>query len=70
MEFDLEIKPTKLVKGQCLARLLVESNCKALGFNFMDTHSENQKTKIVDKDSHVNLNLAECTWYKDIIYFL
>jgi hypothetical protein len=36
----------------------------------MNTHSENQKTKIVDKDSHVDLNLAECTWYKDIIYFL
>jgi hypothetical protein len=26
LEFDLEIKPTKLVKGQGLARLLPESN--------------------------------------------
>jgi hypothetical protein len=31
LEFDLEIKPTKLVKGQGLAKLLVESNCKGLG---------------------------------------
>jgi hypothetical protein len=26
MEFDLEMKPIKLVKGKCLARLLAESN--------------------------------------------
>jgi hypothetical protein len=59
MEFDLEIKPTKLVKGQGVARLLAKSNCKALGVNFMKTHSENQRTEIVDKDSHVSLNLVE-----------
>jgi hypothetical protein len=33
LEFDLEIKPTKLVKGQGLAKLLAESNCKALGIS-------------------------------------
>ena len=26
LEYDLEIKPTKLIKGQGLARLMVESN--------------------------------------------
>jgi hypothetical protein len=36
----------------------------------MNINSENQQTEIVDKDSHANLNLTECTWYKDIIYFL
>jgi hypothetical protein len=36
MEFDLEINPTKLVKGQGLARFLAESNCKDLGVNFMN----------------------------------
>jgi hypothetical protein len=29
-EYDLEIKPTKLVKGQGLARMLIEGNEKAL----------------------------------------
>ena len=29
-EYDLEIKPTKLIKGQCLAQMLTESNEKAL----------------------------------------
>jgi hypothetical protein len=36
MEFYLDMKPNKLVKGQGLARLLVESNCKELGVNFMN----------------------------------
>lgn len=27
LEYDLEIKPTKLIKGQGLAKLMSESNC-------------------------------------------
>ena len=30
-EYDLEIKPTKLIKGQGLAQMLTEGNEKALG---------------------------------------
>jgi hypothetical protein len=59
-----------LVKGQGLAKLLVESNYKPLGVNFMNIHSKNQRTKFIDKDSHVILNLEKGIWYKDIIYFL
>jgi hypothetical protein len=51
LEFDLEIKPTKLVKGQGLARLLVESNCKYLGVNFINTYSENQQVELSDTRS-------------------
>jgi hypothetical protein len=40
LEFDLEIKPTKLFKGQGLAKLLVESNCKSLEINFINTYSK------------------------------
>jgi hypothetical protein len=40
LEFDLEIKPTKLIKGQGLAKLLAESNCKALGINFINEQAE------------------------------
>jgi hypothetical protein len=36
LEFDLEIRPTKLIKGQGLAKLLAEANCQALGVNFMN----------------------------------
>jgi hypothetical protein len=31
LEFDLEIRPTKLIKGQGLAKLLAEANGQALG---------------------------------------
>jgi hypothetical protein len=37
LEFDLEIKPTKLVKGKGLSKLLVESNCRTLGISFINT---------------------------------
>jgi hypothetical protein len=32
-EYDLEIKPTKLIKDQGLAKLMVESKFKTLGIN-------------------------------------
>jgi hypothetical protein len=70
LEFDLEINPTKLVKGQGLANLLVESNCKYLGVNFINTCSKNQQAELSDKSSQDNPPLTECAWYKDIIYFL
>jgi hypothetical protein len=38
LEFDLEINPTKLVKGQGLAKMLAESNCKALGVSFINAY--------------------------------
>jgi hypothetical protein len=43
IEFDLEINPTKLIKGKGLSRLLDESNCKYLGVNFIKTCLENQQ---------------------------
>jgi hypothetical protein len=65
LEFDLEIKPTKLIKGQGLAKLLAESNCKALGINFINEQAESS-----NKNSQGALSLAACPWYKDILYFL
>ena len=35
MEYDVDIKPTKLVKGRGLAKLLDYSNCEALGLHLM-----------------------------------
>jgi hypothetical protein len=70
LEFDLEIKPTKLVKGQGLTKLLAESNCKALGVSFINACSGNQQAESPNKSSQGGLSLAECTWYRDILYFL
>jgi hypothetical protein len=70
LEFELEIKPTKLVKGQGLAKLLAESNCKYLGVNSINTCSENQQAESSDKNPQDSPSLVECTWYKDIAFFL
>ena len=32
-EYDSEIKPTKLIKGQGLSQIIIEGNHKALGMN-------------------------------------
>ena len=35
MEYDVEMKLTKLVKGEGLAKLLANSNCESLGLRLM-----------------------------------
>ena len=35
LEYDIGIKPKKLIKGQCLDKLMDESNCQALDINFI-----------------------------------
>jgi hypothetical protein len=39
LEYDLDIKPTKLVKGQGLGKLLADSNCKFLGVDYICNNS-------------------------------
>ena len=56
LEFDLEIKPTKLIKGQGLAKLLAEDNCKALGINFINEQADSS-----NKSSQGALPLATCS---------
>jgi hypothetical protein len=60
-EYDLEIKPTKLIKGQGLARMLTESNEKYL----------DMVNQINNEEWHPNLlKLEHVEWYKDIIFYL
>ena len=72
IEFDVEIKPTKLVKGQGLAKLLAEENCKLLEINLVSVNAENIQSS-EDKGSEemqVSAHLANCKWYSHILYFL
>ena len=41
LEYDIKIKPTKLIKGQGLAKMMANSNCEALQINFL-SHQANQ----------------------------
>jgi hypothetical protein len=70
LKFDLEIKPTKLVKGKYLSKLLVESNCEALGVSFINTRLGSQQAELPSPCPQDGLSLAEYAWYHDILYFL
>lgn len=54
-EYDLEIRPTNLVKGQGLAKLFVEGNGKAFEINVVNG--------VLD-------DLEKSEWYNDIIFYL
>ena len=66
LEYDLEIKPTKLIKGQGLARLMVESKFEALDINMINALDEQEElsTPIIED------NFMNSSWYVDILYFL
>eukprot|EP00253_Pinus_taeda_P022815 PITA_22815 len=58
-EYDLEIRPTKLVKDQGLAQMLTEGNEKTLGLFCLSDLSLPELQR-----------LGEHEWYKDIVYYL
>ena len=66
----MEIRPTKLIKGQGLAKLLAEANCQPLGVNFMNECSGIRQGQLSETDPQREPPLARCPWYKDVIYFL
>ena len=45
LEYDLEIKPTKLIKGQGLAKLMVKEKFQALAINMI--HSLDEQEELV-----------------------
>jgi hypothetical protein len=66
IEFDVEIKLAKLIKGQGLAKLLAEENYKLLDINLMSINAENVPSS-EDKDGkgmQVSAHLADCKWYR------
>ena len=61
-EDDLEIKPTKLIKGQGLAKMLTQTNEKAIDMICENTRANpTMIPTLQDLYNH---------WYSDIIYFL
>jgi hypothetical protein len=67
IEFDIEVKPTKLVKGQGLAKLMTEENSDLLDINFIRESSASLQTGVVAEEKHdsqqVAENLSSCEWY-------
>jgi ribonuclease HI len=72
-EFDLEVKPTKLIKGQGLAKLLAESNLRALDIDCLqgedeDTHLQEPNDKTYP--DQVEEKFISSDWYRDIVFYL
>jgi hypothetical protein len=65
LEYDLEIKPTKLVKGQGLEKLMAQSNFDLMGINFITDFSVD-----TEPTPQVSQKILSSPWYSDIIYIL
>ena len=67
LECDIEIKPTKLVKGQGLAKFMAHSNYEALGVNFFEPC-----TYIISQaeEGKVHPYFLASSWYKNIVHVL
>eukprot|EP00253_Pinus_taeda_P029469 PITA_29469 len=63
LEYDIEIKPTKLIKGQGLAKLMAETNFQALDINQLDDKSELATPQISE-------TFIQSPWYTDICFVL
>lgn len=67
LEYDVEIKPTKLVKGQGFAKLMAKSNLHALDINLIATMSEENEEGMSVQGSEM---FVLSPWYANIIYVL
>lgn len=74
IEFNIEVKPTKPVKGQGLAKLMANENCSLLDINCVGSNSGGDRTEeeIVEREQNQSLakSLATCEWYSSIVHFL
>ena len=74
IEFNIEVKPTKLVKGQGLAKLMAKENCSLLDINCMGSNLGGDRTEEAAEEQEQNQSLAEnlatCEWYSSVVHFL
>eukprot|EP00253_Pinus_taeda_P026646 PITA_26646 len=68
LEYDIEIKPTKLVKGQGLAKLLTQSNLDCIDFNLSSEISEISENE--EEMVQINEKFLILEWYKDVTFVL
>lgn len=66
LEYEIEIKPTKLIKGQGLAKIMAELNCQALYINFIAQLDDQEEMAT----PQINEAFIDSPWYVDIIIFL
>eukprot|EP00253_Pinus_taeda_P026128 PITA_26128 len=67
LEYDVEIKHTKLIKGQGLAKLMDETNLHVLDINLIAALSDEDKENSALQVSDIFISSP---WYADILYVL
>ena len=67
LEYDLEIKHTKLIKGQGLAKLMAETGVEDMNISFLDISNVLDQTH---QDPDISEDFLASPWYRDIIYVL
>ena len=65
LEYDIEIRPTKLIKGKGLAKMLKDSNCESLQLDFLSSQSHQLETWV-----KVMIDFTTSSWYSDIVHVL
>ena len=58
----MDIRPTNLVKGQGLAKLLVDSNCQALGLHLMEEQPAEEEFQVEQEKENIMDHYAKSTW--------
>ena len=74
-EYDLDIRPTKLIKGQGSAKILSESNYQALCINFsiiagVESKELEERQGIGVATPETHLKYLTSLWYKEIVEYL
>lgn len=67
LEYDLEINPTKMIKGKSLEKLMPQSNYDALDLNQLDLDAS---ICTISEQTALPFDFLASPWYKDIIFAL
>ena len=65
LEYDIEIKPMKLVKGQGLAKMMTDSHCDSLQLNFLACQFGQEEAEVQVKPA-----FSASPWYAEIVFVL
>ena len=65
MEYDIDIRPTKLIKWKGLVKMLTDSNCESLQLNFLSSQSHQLDTRV-----EIMINFTTYPWYYDIFHVI
>ena len=67
LEYDLEIKHTKIIKAQGLAKLMTEAGVEDIDINFLDICDISDQTH---QEPEISEDFLASPWYRDIIYVI